>query len=137
MSPHHIALVQSTFAQLQPIAAHAAALFYDRLFLLDPSLRRLFRNDLRHQGEALMTMIGWAVTRLDRPAQLLPALRALGMRHRGYGVDEAHYATVGQALIETLELGLGAGFTADVRDAWLATYSMIAGTMREPAAVAA
>ena len=71
MQPHHIDLVRSSFTLLQPVASQAAALFYDNLFEADPSLRALFRGNMAHQGERLMSMIGSALAALDRPACLL------------------------------------------------------------------
>ena len=127
------ALVQTSFAQVRPIADAAAALFYRRLFELDPELRPLFKGDMEEQGRKLMEMIGLAVKGLDRPETLLPALAALGRRHAGYGVNERDYETVGEALIWTLEQGLGPSFTPDIRDAWSALYRFVADTMREGA----
>ena len=129
-------LVQTSFAQVRRIADVAAALFYRRLFELDPTLRSLFKGDLKEQGRKLMDMLTLAVKGLDRPEALLPALAALGRRHAGYGVNEHDYETVGEALLWTLEQGLGPNFTPDVREAWEAVYRLVAGAMRE-AAVAA
>ncbi len=129
-------LVQTSFEQVRPIADAAAALFYNRLFELDPTLRPLFKGDMKEQGRKLMDMITLAVKGLDRPEALLPALAALGRRHAGYGVNKHDYETVGEALLWTLEQGLGPGFTPDVREAWEAVYGFVAGAMRE-AAVAA
>ncbi|HEX9790189.1 MAG TPA: hypothetical protein VGA60_05970, partial [Kiloniellales bacterium] len=42
-------LVQDSFAAVLPIAEAAAELFYGRLFELDPSLRRLFKGDMKEQ----------------------------------------------------------------------------------------
>jgi hemoglobin-like flavoprotein len=137
MNRQQIDLVRASFALVQPIAAQAAAIFYDKLFAADPSLRTLFRGDMAHQGERLMTMIGNAVGLLDRADTLLPVLRQLGARHVGYGVVDAHYATVGSALLQTLEQGLGAAFTPEVRDAWVETYGLISRTMIEAARVPA
>ncbi|HEY1109702.1 MAG TPA: globin family protein [Opitutaceae bacterium] len=131
MSPAETTLVQDTFRQIVPIADQAAALFYARLFELDPELRPLFRGDMREQGRKLMAMIATAVAALDRLDALVPAVRQLGARHAGYGVREEHYATVGAALLWTLEKGLGAAFTPAVRDAWSGTYSLLANTMIE------
>ena len=39
-------LVQESFATIAPIADDAAALFYRRLFELDPSLEHMFRGDM-------------------------------------------------------------------------------------------
>jgi hemoglobin-like flavoprotein len=64
-------------------------------------------------------------------------LRQLGARHGGYGVVDAHYASVGTALLQTLAQGLGAAFTPEVRDAWAETYGLISRTMIEAARVPA
>lgn len=133
MNTHHIELVRSSFALVQPIAPQAAAIFYTNLFAADPALRSLFRGDMAHQGERLMGMIGSALTLLDRPAALGTVLRLLGTRHQGYGVQDKHYATVGGALIKTLEQGLGDAFTSEVRGAWIELYAVISRTMLEGA----
>lgn len=125
-------LVQTSFAQVQPIAETAAALFYSRLFELDPTLRPLFKGDMKEQGRKLMDMLAVAVKGLDRPETILPVLAALGSRHAGYGVEDRHYETVGEALLWTLEQGLGADFTLEVREAWTAVYILVANTMRAP-----
>ena len=133
MNPQQIDLVRSSFALVQPIAPQAAALFYANLFEADPALRPLFKGEMAQQGERLMSMIGAAVGMLDRPATLMPVLRKMGARHAGYGVKDAHYATVGAALLKTLEQGLGDAFTTDAREAWTVLYGVIASTMQEAA----
>jgi hemoglobin-like flavoprotein len=124
------ALVQTSFAQVRPIPETAAALFYRRLFELDPMLRPLFKGHLEEQGRKLMEVLGLLVRGLDRPEALLPALTMLGRRHAGYGVKEHDYETVGAALLWTLEQGLGPVCTPEVREAWTALYGFVAGTMR-------
>ncbi len=42
--------------------------------------------------------------------------------------------TVGDALLWTLEKGLGADFTPDVKEAWTLTYVTVAGVMKKAAA---
>lgn len=133
MTPAQIQLVQTSFAKVMPIASVAADLFYARLFELDPSLRPLFKGDLKRQGAMLMSMIASAVRGLSNPDGLIPVLRGLGQRHAGYGVTDAHYATVAAALIWTLEQGMGADFTPDVREAWVAAYELMADTMMQAA----
>lgn len=130
MTPAEKELVQTTFATLVPIADQAAALFYGRLFETDPSLRPLFKSDLGEQGKKLMTMIGVAVKGLDSLDELVPAVKNLGRRHAGYGVTDAHYDTVGGALLWTLEKGLGSAFTPDVKAAWTTVYTVLSTTMK-------
>jgi hemoglobin-like flavoprotein len=80
-------------------------------------------------------MITIAVKGLDRLGTILPALRELGRRHAGYRVTDAHYDTVGAALIWTLEQGLGDDFTSEVQGAWINVYTLLAGTMKQASAM--
>lgn len=133
MTPVQIGHVRRSFALVEPIATQAAALFYDNLFTADPSLRRLFQGNMAQQGARLMTMIGAAVDLLEEPDALTPALRKLGARHVNYGVRDEHYATVGGALLKTLEQGLGTAYTDEVHAAWVALYRVVSATMMEAA----
>jgi hemoglobin-like flavoprotein len=137
MSTKQIELVQSSFARVLPIADAAASLFYQRLFDKDPSLRPMFRGDMKEQGKKLMAMIGSAVGNLRHLDRIVPAVRNLGTRHSAHGVRDEHYATVGAALLWTLENGLGEAFTGDVREAGAAAYTLLAETMKDATAEAA
>lgn len=136
MTPQQKHLVQATFAKVAPIADDAAALFYGRLFELDPSLRPMFTTDLKEQGRKLMRMIGMAVNGLDRLDELVPVVQQLGARHGSYGVRDEHYDTVATALLWTLERGLGPDFTPEAQDAWVTVYGILASTMKQAAASA-
>jgi hemoglobin-like flavoprotein len=130
------ALVRATFAKIAPISDVAAAMFYEKLFTIDPDLRPLFRNDMQRQGAMLMAVIATAVANLHRLDQLMPTVRELGRRHAGYGVGDRDYDTVAIALLATLEATLGEEFTEDVRGAWTACYLALAGEMKAAAAAA-
>jgi nitric oxide dioxygenase len=133
MTPNQQGLVQSTFDRVLPIADDAAALFYSRLFHLDPTLRPMFSRDLRQQGQKLMDMMAMAVRNLGRYDLIEDGVRALGIRHHvAYGVLEHQYDTVARALLWTLEQGLGDEWSDEVRDAWTAAYVRIAETMKSP-----
>jgi len=129
MTPTQVVYVQQSFALLRPRADTVAAQFYQRLFILDPSVRPLFPDDLSTQGRKLMDMLGLVVQGLRRPESIAPAVQALGQRHVQYGVDVAHYETVGAALIWTLEQELGSEFTPEVREAWTTAYTYLAALM--------
>ena len=134
MTPKQIEIVQSSFSRVAAIAETAAGLFYARLFELDPDLKAPFKGDMKRQGMMLMSMIGTAVRGLSNTEALIPMVKNLGRRHVGYGVKDSHYATVGQALIETLEKGLGEHFTPEMREAWLAAYALLSSVMKAGAA---
>ncbi len=129
-----IELVQKTFAVVAPIADDVAALFYRRLFEIDPDLKSMFKSDMTEQRRKLMVMLTAAVKGLPRLDRLIPVLEDLGRRHVEYGVVDRHYETVGAALLWTLEKGLGSEFTPDVRDAWTTVYGVLAATMKAGAA---
>jgi len=136
MTPKQIELVQGSWNKVLPIADTAAELFYGKLFSLDPSLKPLFKGDIKEQGRKLMSMIGTAVNGLTRLDEIVPAVQALGVRHAGYGVKPAHYGTVATALLWTLEKGLGDAFTPEVKEAWVGAYTLLAKTMQDAAATA-
>ena len=129
-----IVLVQNSFAVVAPIADDAAALFYRRLFEIDPTLKAMFKGDMAEQRRKLMQMLSAAVKGLNHIDRLIPVVEDLGRRHANYGVEEHHYDTVGNALLWTLEKGLGAAFTPDVREAWATVYGLLASTMARAAA---
>lgn len=134
MHPARAQLVRDSFASIEPRAAIAALMFYQRLFALDPSLRALFQRDIEQQGVKLMQALRFAVATLDNPGELQPVLESLGRRHFYYGVEDRHYETVGVALMDALEHLLGPAFTPEVKAAWLEIYTHIANTMKDAAA---
>lgn len=131
LDSEEIAIVQSDWEKVVPIANQAATLFYDRLFTLDPSLRTLFVSDLEEQKTKLVKMLTLVVRGLDKLGDLVPAVQSLGRRHVGYGVQAQHYDTVGAALLWTLKQGLGDGFDAQHEAIWAKTYGVLAKAMIE------
>jgi hypothetical protein len=77
-----------------------------------------------------MSTVGVAVDKLDDLDTLIPVLQALGAKHVKYGVLPAHYDIVGQALLDTLALGLGDAFTPALKAAWAEIYGVVSTTMQ-------
>jgi hemoglobin-like flavoprotein len=96
----------------------------------------MFRGDMKEQRRKLMQMLTAAVKGLDRLEQLVPVVEDLGRRHAHYGVADAHYDTVGAALLWTLEKGLGSAFTPETQEAWAAVYGLLASVMKQSARAA-
>jgi nitric oxide dioxygenase len=134
MTPRQIELVKTSFAKIAPLKDQAAELFYCRLFELDPSLRLMFRSDMTEQKQKLMAALAMVVAGLDKLESLLPGVKELGRKHHhDYGVQKRHYQVVGAALLWTLEIGFGNGWTKELSDAWSAAYATLAGAMMEGA----
>ena len=134
MDSNTIKAVQESWAKVVPIAPQAATIFYDKLFTYDPSLRPLFKADMTAQKAHLVQMLDAAVQGLDNLDALVPVLQNLAKRHVAYGVQDAHYATVGAALLDTLATGLGDEFTPAVKEAWSTVYGVMAAVMQAAAA---
>ncbi len=130
MNKKQIALVQSTFKQLEPIATDTGELLYQKLFEIDPSLKPLFKSDIKNQAQMLMTAIGLAVKGLDNPDSVEKAVKPLGKRHTGYGVAPKDYNAFSAALLWALEQSLGDSFTEEAKDAWVEAFGALAKQMK-------
>lgn len=134
MTEDQKAIVKSTWSMVVPISDQAAAIFYGKLFEMDPSVKPMFaHSDMTEQGKKLMQMITIAVNGLDNLEALIGAVQQLGKRHVGYGVKAEHYDTVGAALLDTLAVGLGDEFTPEAKEAWTLTYTTLATVMKDAA----
>lgn len=134
MSPEQKHLVKSTWAMVVPIADTAAGLFYDRLFQVDASTRAMFAStNMAEQKKKLMQALAFVIGGLDKVEQLVPAIQTLGRNHVRYGVTDKHYDSVAAALLWTLEQGLKDAWTPAVKEAWIAAYTLVAGTMKDAA----
>ncbi|OUV63523.1 MAG: hemin receptor [Gammaproteobacteria bacterium TMED119] len=129
MTPEQITLVQESWAKVVPIKETAAELFYGRLFAEYPEVKPYFKGDMTEQGKLLMQMISTAVNGLENLDALLEPVKALGSRHKDYGVKQADYDKVGASLLWTLEQGLKEDFTEEVKAAWTETYTIVADVM--------
>ncbi|MBP9055749.1 MAG: hypothetical protein KBF69_05155, partial [Saprospiraceae bacterium] len=69
------------------------------------------------------------IMNLDHLESVSEEIIAMSNRHTGYGVKPAHYEMVGSALLWTLQKGLGAEWSDDIENAWIACYQSLADTM--------
>ncbi len=134
MTPKQIDLVQASWEKILPFRDDAAALFYERLFELDPAMRRFFNDDMYEHGRRMMYQLGAAIGSLGRLQKVIPMLQELGIRQIQQSVQHGDYTTARNALLWTLEQGLAEEFTVDVRTAWNETYSLLTGVMQHAAA---
>jgi hemoglobin-like flavoprotein len=136
------AAVLRTWALVEPVTETVADLVYRRLFELAPDYQALFPPDIAPQKRKLIQMLRFIVRTLDwsdaqwresvqEDSDLFLVMLALGRRHAElYKVPDAAYATVGEALVWTLDYGLGKAFTPDVKEAWVRVYTLVSMTMK-------
>lgn len=133
MNEQEIQMIKGSWAKVVPIRDQAAELFYGKLFELDPSVKPLFKGDMKEQGRKLMMLLNTVVTSLEKLDTLVPAVQDLGKKHIQYQVKAEHYDTVGAALLWTLGAGLGDAFTDEVKAAWTKAYVTLATVMKQAA----
>ncbi|RYY75056.1 MAG: hemin receptor [Gammaproteobacteria bacterium] len=124
-----INLIRESFALVLPASGEVGLLFYRNLFTLDPALEPMFPKDLTQQSAKLMQMLAAAVNLLDKLDDLVPVVQQLAKRHVHYGVKPAHYKTVGDALMNTLQQGLGDALSVEAFTAWKEVYALLSETM--------
>jgi hemoglobin-like flavoprotein len=133
--------IRRTWKLVEPVAESVPDLFYKRLFEIAPQYRSLFSDDMSAQKRKLATMLAFVVKSLDWPEEfwtdkiapdqdLVMVVAALGRRHAQlYRVPDEAYVPVGEALLWTLDYGLGEAFTSEVRDAWVTLYGVLSKCM--------
>lgn len=134
LGSEQVARIKESFGQVRPIADQAADIFYGRLFEIAPEVKPLFGGDLGSeamtaQGQKLMATLGVVVNGLHDIGAIAPVAADLAKRHVDYGVKAEHYASVGEALIFTLEKGLGEAFTPELRADWATAYTTLSAAM--------
>ncbi|HKA03249.1 MAG TPA: globin domain-containing protein [Acidimicrobiales bacterium] len=127
MTPRQIEMVEGTLDAVSLPALSAD--FYRRAFDTDPELARMFTADRRVQEARFATELAAIVRSIRCHDEFVAAGRALGARHRGYGVMAAHYRVMGDALLASLAAALGPAWNAQTEEAWRLAYNLTAETM--------
>ena len=126
-----VALLQKSYAEVEPQKEAFAEAFYQRLFALYPQTIPLFAvTSMKRQQSSLMATLELVVAGVARGDNVVPSVERLGRRHAMYGVKEEYYSMVGQALLETFEQFLGEKWTSQVEATWTEAYAIITDYMR-------
>jgi hemoglobin-like flavoprotein len=129
MTARQIKLVEDSWDYIITNTEEAGNLFYTRLFEQSPALRPLFKENMREQERKLISLITFAVSKVNNLDEIANDVVALGTRHKGYGVKDEMYNDVATALLWTLEQGLGSQWNNEVKEAWTTLYVTLAGIM--------
>jgi hemoglobin-like flavoprotein len=107
--------------------------FYSRLFQQKPSFRPMFKVSMNEQYGKIVDMLSLIIAKLDRLDAVSEDITQLALRHVQYGVRPAYYKIIGDALLWTLEKGLGKDWNEETAQAWATCYKMLSDTMIEAA----
>jgi len=143
LSSAQVDAVTASWDKVEALGAETVGvLLFKRIFEIAPEALQFFSfkdepdlyesDALKKHGALVVTTVGKAVAGLKDLEKLAPVVRNLGKAHANKGIVAAHYDVVGQALIDTLETGLGEeAFTEEVKGAWLSVYGIVKATMLE------
>jgi hemoglobin-like flavoprotein len=142
MTPAQLRLLQRSFSKIEPLADEFGAMFYERLFIIAPDIKPMFRTDLKAQQSKFMKVIGEvvqlhlrAIISLPVTAQAsgevtLPGAFWSGKLHAAYGVRMEDFERMKEALIWALERALGSDMSPEIRDAWHTAYDIVVRSMQ-------
>ncbi|MFZ6638395.1 globin domain-containing protein [Undibacterium sp. TC4M20W] len=130
-------LITSGWAAAIVAPGDLAVDFYRHLFAAAPAVIELFAGDMTEQQGRLTHTLEETVALVHQPEHLLLLLRASGVRHHHYQVQQAYFGVMRNILIDTLATRGGAGFTAAHRAAWEGFFDNMATIMQHGMASAA
>ncbi|MEO7020458.1 MAG: globin family protein [Ktedonobacteraceae bacterium] len=132
-----VQVLKRSFDQVVPQKEAFAKAFYQRLFREFPETAPLFaKTDMARQESSLIATLAVVVNGLAQGGDVVPAVKALGKRHKGYHVEPEHFDAVGQSLLATLSEYLGAAWTPEVEANWVEAYTTLATVMKAEIAAA-
>lgn len=130
MTTQQIQLIKSSWSSVAALDQQTVgSLFYNRLFEIAPEVKPMFRGSMPEQSKKLLTMLAYVINKLDKLDDILEEVAKLAQRHVTYGVKDKHYAVVGEALLWTLEKGLGDKWSEEVKEAWIVCYVTLSTAM--------
>ncbi|GAB3991989.1 hypothetical protein GCM10028807_23980 [Spirosoma daeguense] len=128
LTPDQIQIIKSTwgiFRNMNP--SLIGDVFYSKLFMDYPNLRRSYPKDISSQYPQLLSMLSIIVSRLERPQTLKEALNGIGESRSWATVD--HYRKIGKTLLWTLQQGLGTDWNLAVEEAWTQCIKVVIDVM--------
>ncbi|CAG5017113.1 Bacterial hemoglobin [Dyadobacter sp. CECT 9275] len=129
MTYRDILIIKNSWSHILRHPENAGALFYSKLFALDPGLRPLFKNDQEKQEKKIMDMLTFLVAHLQNVPSIQHEIDALARRHAHYGTLPGQYQTVGTALLWMLEHSPGELWNDETKEAWSSLYAVWSRSM--------
>lgn len=134
MTPQDRRLLLDSWQRLEPHADRLATVFFDRLFELTPASRRLFAGStLESQFVQFAYMLVELVALHDEPHTRLLASEEIRRLLSRYGIADAHYLAVSQAISGMLTHAAEACATPESRAAWQEAYDVLTAIIRRAA----
>ncbi len=133
LSEDEIDILGDSLSYLQGHKDLAACVFYENLFEINPSLRPMFDEDLTEQSNKALFAFGAIVAQIHDLDICREMTKELAVRHVSYGVLPEHYASVGGAVLRTVEMVMGDAMSDEIAVSWRKAYDSVAAAMIETA----
>jgi hemoglobin-like flavoprotein len=130
MTPEQMQLVRLTLAQATIDPLTLGRDFYRRLFVLAPDLRTRFSGDIDTESAKLKETLTLAFGALSDMPFLVATLDALARNQIVDRLSEAHCRAIAQSLIWAIERRIGAAFTRQACNAWVALLAVAMTCLR-------
>ena len=129
ISTEELHAVRQSFDQLRDDLGAHSDYFYAALFRRAPGFREMFRDDLAGQGMKFMTTLDVILNKLEDEGEIAEQFQGLGAKHASLGVDASHFGPMEEALMDTMRVALGDGFTPALEAAWRKAYRQVSENM--------
>lgn len=129
LSQKHIEIVKSTVPLLENAGTDLTDHFYQRMFEHNPELKHIFNLSNQHTGRqqvALFEAIAAYANNIDNLTVLKSAVERIAHKHTSFDIQPEHYQIVGHHIIKTLSELAGDAFNAEVEEAWVAAFNLLA-----------
>jgi nitric oxide dioxygenase len=130
MTPEQIQMVRLTLAQATADQYALGREFYRRLLIIAPDLRARFQGDIDSESSKLRDALKLAFAALSDMPFLVATLEALARRDVARDLPEHHCRVIAQSLLWAVERRIGAAFTPQVCDAWIAFLAVVVSILR-------
>ena len=130
MTPEQIQMVRLTLAQATADQYALGREFYRRLLIIAPDLRARFQGDIDTESAKLRDALKLAFAALSDMPFLVATLEALAQQGVARDLPEHHCRAIAQSLLWAVEQRIGAAFTPQVCDAWIAFLAVVVSILR-------
>lgn len=122
ISDDSMKIVTEVYKQIEEGIDEASEKFFTRLSEIRPGIRQLFKIESEQQTEQFKSTLKAAVEGMAKLSTMKPVLKQMGEKFQEFGVTDADYDAVREALIWTLNSVLGKQFTPTISNAWAEAF---------------
>ena len=133
MNPRHVQLVQDSFKKAVPLDDLVIDIVAEELTRIVPPVTGLDADHSRERQKLALDMMAVAVQSLHAPNKISDEIYAMAQTSFAGMIQPADYDYAANALLRALRKILGAEFTADLWEAWVAALCDLSAILAKSA----